>query len=101
MFRKVTLAIATLCLITSGALANAPSDGFPRVAWSLFGKRSNAVYDSAPGNVAPHPAVARIIVPEDGATAFGSGTLVGVNKDHGLVITCWHVVHDAVGVVEV
>jgi hypothetical protein len=40
-------------------------------------------------------------VPEDGATAFGSGTLVGVNKDHGLVITNWHVVRDGVGLVEV
>ena len=28
----------------------------------------------------PHPAVARIIVPEDGATAYGSGTLVDVRE---------------------
>jgi S1-C subfamily serine protease len=78
-----------------------PHDGSLRIAWSLFGKRSNAVYDSAPGNVTPHPAVARIIVPESDGTAFGSGSLVGVNKDHGLVITNWHVVRDGTGLVEV
>ncbi len=83
------------------AHAAAPDDGIPRTAWSLFGTRSKAVYDSAPGDVTPHPAVARIIVPEDGATAFGSGSLVGVRDNHGLVITNWHVVRDAVGLVDV
>lgn len=42
-----------------------------------------------------HPAVARIIVPISGGMAFGSGTLVGANDTHGLVITNWHVVRDA------
>src|SRR3954470_21687614 len=101
MFRRALLAAIALSLITSVVFANAPDDGIPRTAWSLFGTRSKAVYDSAPGNATPHPAVARIIVPEDGATAFGSGTLVGVNKDHGLVITNWHVVRDGTGLVEV
>jgi S1-C subfamily serine protease len=49
----------------------------------------------------PHPAVARIIVPERGATAFGSGTLVDVRDEFGLVVTNWHVVRDSQGVVEV
>jgi len=49
----------------------------------------------------PHPAVARIIVPEDGATAYGSGTLVDVRDKFGLVITNWHVVRDSQGTVEV
>ena len=49
----------------------------------------------------PHPAVARIIVPEDGATAYGSGTLVDVRDQYGLVVTNWHVVRDSQGVVEV
>ena len=95
------VAIVALLLSAPAVFADAPDDGIPRIAWSLFGTRSNAVYDSAPGNVTPHPAVARIIVPEDGSTAFGSGTLVGVNKDHGLVITNWHVVRDGTGLVEV
>jgi len=94
------LPIVALILVAPAVVADAPDDGIPRTAWSLFGTRSKAVYDSAPGKVTPHPAVARIIVPEDGSTAFGSGTLVGVNKDHGLVITNWHVVRDGVGLVE-
>lgn len=49
----------------------------------------------------PHPAVARIIVPEEGATAYGSGTLVDVRDQYGLVVTNWHVVRDNQGVVEV
>jgi S1-C subfamily serine protease len=51
--------------------------------------------------VTPHPAVARIVVPEGGATAYGTGTLVGVRDKHGLVVTNWHVVRDSKGVVEV
>src|SRR6478752_5329900 len=68
---------------------------------SLFGSGHAPIYDSLPGDVTPHPAVARIIVPEDGSTAFGSGTLVGVHDNHGLVITNWHVVRDGTGLVEV
>lgn len=81
-----------------------PAEGVPRVAawpFSLFGGGSHPIYDSLPGDVKPHPAVARIIAPEDGATAYGSGTLVGVREQHGLVITNWHVVRDATGLVEV
>ena len=43
----------------------------------------------------PHPSVARIIVPERDGVAFGSGTLVDVNDEHGLVVTNWHVVEGA------
>ena len=49
----------------------------------------------------PHPAVVRVIVPEDGATSFGSGTLIDVREKFGLVITNWHVVRDAKGPIEV
>jgi hypothetical protein len=49
----------------------------------------------------PHPAVARIVVPEHSATSFGSGTLVDVRDDFGLVVTNWHVVRDAQGPIEV
>lgn len=49
----------------------------------------------------PHPAVARIIVPEKGAVAFGSGTLIDVRENFGLVITNWHVVRDATDTIEV
>lgn len=49
----------------------------------------------------PHPAVARIVVPEDGATSYGSGTLIDVRENFGMVITNWHVVRDATGTIEV
>jgi hypothetical protein len=49
----------------------------------------------------PHPAVVRITVPEAGAISYGSGTLVDVRQQYGLVITNWHVVRDAQGAIEV
>lgn len=49
----------------------------------------------------PHPAVARIIVPERDGISFGSGTLVDVRDEYGLVVTNWHVVRDASDVVSV
>src|SRR4029079_19165510 len=88
------LLVASFLLIaTSAVKAN--------VLASLFGGGHPPVYDSLPGDVTPHPSVARIIVPEDGATAFGSGTLVGVHENRGLVVTNWHVVRDATGLGDV
>lgn len=49
----------------------------------------------------PHASVVRIIVPENGATSYGSGTLIDVRDEYGLVITNWHVVRDATGNIEV
>jgi S1-C subfamily serine protease len=49
----------------------------------------------------PHPAVVRVIAPEGGGTSYGSGTLVDVRGDYGLVLTNWHVVADATGTLEV
>ena len=49
----------------------------------------------------PHPAVVRIIAPEGAGTSYGSGTLVDVRGDYGLVLTNWHVVADATGTIEV
>lgn len=40
----------------------------------------------------PHPAVARIVVPEPDGTTYGSGTLVDARGEYGLVVTNWHVV---------
>jgi len=77
--------------------------GQPALAawWPFFEPRRPPIYESQPNNVTPHPAVARIIVAEKRATAFGSGTLVDVRDQYGLVVTNWHVVHDARGPVEV
>lgn len=49
----------------------------------------------------PHPAVARIVVPERDGVSLGSGTLVDVRGDYGLVVTNWHVVRDAAGPIQV
>lgn len=49
----------------------------------------------------PHPAVVRVIAPEEGGTSYGSGTLVDVRGDYGLVLTNWHVVADATHTIEV
>ena len=43
----------------------------------------------------------RVIVPEGNVTSYGSGTLVDVRDQFGLVITNWHVVRDGKGDVEV
>jgi S1-C subfamily serine protease len=70
-------------------------------AWPLFRSQARPLYESYPVAAAQHPAVARIIVPERDATAYGSGTLVDVRDQYGLVITNWHVVSDSHGNVEV
>lgn len=74
-------------------------DSLRTAFWPFTGPRRTAIFDSC--NVTPHPAVARIIVPEGGATAYGSGTLVDVRDQFGLVVTNWHVVRDSRGIVEV
>jgi Trypsin-like peptidase domain len=80
----------------------AAADAGLRVAsWPWQWHRQHAVFDSAPGAVTPHPAVARVIVPEDDAIAYGSGTLVDARDQYGLVVTNWHVVRDSQGTVEV
>ncbi len=45
----------------------------------------------------PHPAVVQVIVPDRTGFSCGSGALVGVKDDLGLVVTNWHVVRDAAG----
>lgn len=72
-------------------------------AWPFSTRRypSLSNYGDGAAESQPHPAVARIIVPEREATAFGSGTLIDVREQYGLVVTNWHVVSDSHGVVEV
>jgi Trypsin-like peptidase domain len=49
----------------------------------------------------PMPAVARIVVPEKDGVSFGSGTLVDVRGQFGLVVSNWHVIRDASGQITV
>jgi len=84
------------------AEAATPTTDTDRTAfWPFTRPHRPPIYESQPHNVTPHPAVARIIVPEGDATAFGSGTLVDVREGYGLVVTNWHVVRDSRGVVKV
>ncbi len=92
---------ATLLLTPTFHIAHADAPDLRTALWPFSPPRSRAIYDSGGGPVTPHPAVARIIVPEGSATAYGTGTLVGVRDEHGLVVTNWHVVHDSQGIVEV
>jgi hypothetical protein len=57
--------------------------------------------DTADSSARPHPAVVRIVAPENGSQALGSGTLVYATGQHGLIITNWHVVRAATGPVQV
>jgi len=45
----------------------------------------------------PHPAVVRVITAQHDGASYGSGALVAVGREHGLVVTNWHVVRDAAG----
>jgi hypothetical protein len=50
----------------------------------------------------PHPAVVRVVVDDGGGSlSLGSGVLVDVRDQFGLVVTNWHVVRDAQGAIEV
>lgn len=49
----------------------------------------------------PHPAVVQIRAVERGRMAQGSGTLVGINERHGLIVTNWHIIREAKGPVVV
>jgi S1-C subfamily serine protease len=87
--------VATSALVES-------TGAIPRTAaWPFFAPRRRGSFDNERCPATPHPAVARIIAPEHGATAFGSGTLIDVRDQFGLVVTNWHVVRDAVAAVEV
>jgi hypothetical protein len=48
-----------------------------------------------------HPAVVRIYAAEKGSQSIGSGTLIDVREQYGLVITNWHVIRDATGEISV
>lgn len=49
----------------------------------------------------PHPAVVRVLAEEPDGVAQGSGTLIDVREQFGLVITNWHVVRNASGAINV
>jgi S1-C subfamily serine protease len=81
-----------LILCFSGHLAKAqfaPPEA--RIAWGA----NSAPRADTVTSAAPHPSVARIIVPNRDGMSFGSGTLVDLREKHGLVLTNFHVVDGA------
>ena len=64
--------------------------GNPTANWS-----PEAVADYLLTGQTPHPAVCRIVAPEQDGTSLGSGVLVDVNRAQGLVLTNWHVIRES------
>lgn len=48
-----------------------------------------------------HPAVVRVVAPGRGSISYGSGTLVDVEGEYGLVVTNYHVINEATGNISV
>ena len=90
--------IAIACLV----VATATHAFAQAVPWG-WDKAGQAAAVWTPQNLAdylltgqtPHPAVARIVAPEQASTSLGSGVLVDINRNQGLVLTNWHVVRDS------
>lgn len=72
-------------------------------AATLFAQQPSAAARASPATslAAIHPAVARIVAPGNGSISYGSGTLVHVTDQAGLVITNWHVVNEATAPISV
>lgn len=62
---------------------------------NAHGSQSRGTQERRGARRQPHPAVVRVIAPERNGTSLGSGTLVAVGDDYGIVVTNWHVVRDA------
>jgi len=85
---KPPVSLIILLLATTGASARpSPSAG--------------DLARGTPAAGSPHPAVVRVIVPDDRLTSFGSGALVAVSEHLGLVVTNWHVIQDTRGQITV
>lgn len=88
-----TIACVLCCALCAPGLARADR---ATSRWNLFAPVSNERVDTK-----PHPAVVRVIVDEGRLTANGTGSLVAVRDQNGLVVTNWHVVREAKGAIQV
>ena len=77
-------------LALSLCLSAAPAHGQINLS-QLFAPRGSP---AAPASTVPHPAIARIMVQEGKSISYGSGSLIHVWGDYGMVVTNWHVVRD-------
>ena len=95
--------IAVWMVVLSSMLAVMPSASAQLApwGWGLGGGAApqafapEAFADFLGSGHPPHPAVVRIIAPENGGTSMGSGALVDINPSQGLVLTNWHVIRNA------
>ncbi|MEZ6101282.1 MAG: serine protease [Pirellulaceae bacterium] len=87
----VTHGVLSLGILVYLAVPGMARDGVPAMMSQMWN----------PSGGTPHPAIVRVIAPEQGATALGSGSYVDYFGDIGLVLTNWHVVRDATGPVQV
>lgn len=99
--KRLSLAFAGLfvAVVADGLWADSFRDiglALPRAGGSLGSPGGDPDAHLPTESMRPHPAVVRVIVPERGSTSYGSGTLVDVNGEHGLVLTNRHVVADGV-----
>ena len=92
--RAVGLGLLGCLVAAAPATAQVPwgwgAAGNPTANWS-----PEAVADYLHTGQTPHPAVCRIVAPEQAGTSLGSGVLVDVNRSQGLVLTNWHVIRDS------
>ena len=88
------LLATALSLLLFAAPALAAPDARPaRSFLDLFGRSATPVVATS-----PHPSVVRVVANErQNVQSQGSGTLIDVRDDCGLVVTNWHVVRDATG----
>lgn len=73
----------------------------PVFALLLFAQTAHAQWPTDARSSTPHPAVVRVVAPERDGTAYGSGTLIDLRDEYGLILTNWHVVCNAAGPIEV
>lgn len=78
-------------LSASGRAGTAPLNSPWASARSAGHPQANAF--APPANI--HPAVVRVVAPGKGSVSYGSGTLVDVKGDFGLVVTNYHVINEA------
>src|SRR5690606_22463206 len=88
---KLALAIV-ICLLAAPLVRAQPIGAGTRL-------QSLSVAEAAASRI--HPAVARIVAPGEGSVSYGSGTLVHIAGEYGLVVTNWHVVNEATGPISV
>ena len=101
--RSLARALAWV-VVTSWLVATAPSASAQLTPWNWGWSPQTPAKESFSPDVfadylgsgqPPHPAVVRIIAPENGGTSMGSGVLVDINPSQGLVLTNWHVIRGA------